>query len=261
MLKVLIADDEAAELRYLENYLREKYSGLLDIAAVCQDGVQAIEKGLETVPDMAFLDIQMPGHTGLEVSRKLKEINPEVTIVILTAFGLFDYAKEAIDIGVASYLVKPFRDEELDKIIDQILEEKRSHSKDEFKRIINQLSNGTELKNNVSPVARKAYTYMSKHFGERISLETVSDAIGFSSSYVSKCLIKDYEKNFNTLLLEIRCNEAAKLLLKGDMNVNEVAAAVGIFDANYFTKCFKVQMGYPPKKYAQFVQSVIPEGK
>lgn len=261
MLKVLIADDEAAELRYLENYLRNKYSELLEITAVCTDGIQAMKMGLEAVPDIAFLDIQMPGHSGLEVSRSLKERNPGVKIVILTAFGLFDYAREAIDIGVTSYLVKPFRDEELDKVIDQILEEKRSHSKDEFKKIINQLSNGTELKSNVSPVGRKAYAYISKHYGERISLETVSDAIGFSSSYVSKCLIKDYEKNFNTLLLEIRCNEAAKLLLKGDMNVNEVASAVGIPDANYFTKCFKAQMGYPPKRYAQFVQSIIPEGK
>ncbi|MCF0238341.1 MAG: response regulator, partial [Sphaerochaetaceae bacterium] len=124
MLKVLIADDEKTELDFLENYLLTHHEKNLELVAICNDGASALKEGLEKKPDIAFLDIQMPNVDGLEVARGLKENNPDIKIVIITAFGRFDYAKSAIGIGVSSYLVKPFQNEELDKVIFKLVGEK-----------------------------------------------------------------------------------------------------------------------------------------
>lgn len=256
MLKVLVAEDESMELKFLLSYLKEHYADVLEVVAACKDGKEALEEGLKCEPDVAFLDIQMPFLSGLEVSRRLKEANPEIAIVILTAYGVFDYAQEAIKIGVFSYLVKPFSNEELDNTIHSILEEKRGKTKVELKEMLSRLSDEIASSSGASHVGKKAYEYMAKHYREPISLESVSEAIGFSSSYVSKCLGKDYEKSFKVILLELRCIEASKLLASGTMNVNEVASAVGIPDANYFIKCFKDQFGQTPKKYSIMMQKM-----
>lgn len=256
MLKVLLAEDEGIELKFLQNYLTEHYSDALEIVASCKDGKEALEEGLRTAPDVAFLDIQMPFLSGLEVSKKLKEAFPEIAIVILTAYGVFDYAQKAISIGVSSYLVKPFSNQELDDSISEILEEKRVKTKVEIKEMISRLSDEIASQHSVSHVGKKTYEYMAKHYAEPLSLDSVSEAIGFSSSYVSKCLAKDYGKSFKVILLELRCVEASKLLAIGKMNVSEVAVAVGIPDSNYFIKCFKEQFGETPKKYSVMMQKV-----
>jgi len=110
MFTLLIADDEKLEREALKYIIRR---GTAQIGSIIEavNGRDAIEIAKREKPDIAFLDIKMPGITGVEAARRLKELVPACKIVFLTAFDTFDYAREALRLGAEDFLVKPVEDE------------------------------------------------------------------------------------------------------------------------------------------------------
>jgi DNA-binding LytR/AlgR family response regulator len=110
----LIADDEP----HLVKYLQDKLAALwpeLKIVATARNGVEAIKGIAEHAPTVAFLDIKMPGATGLEVAQG---IETDTQVVFVTAYD--QYAIEAFDRDAADYLLKPVTDERLARTIDKL---------------------------------------------------------------------------------------------------------------------------------------------
>ncbi|MDC8756420.1 LytR/AlgR family response regulator transcription factor [Janthinobacterium fluminis] len=100
----VIAEDEAL----LRDALIEQLAGIwpeLKIVAACDDGGSALEAIARLRPDVAFLDIRMPGLSGLEVAAALTEASPKTQIVFVTAYD--QYAVDAFDKGAVDYLLKP----------------------------------------------------------------------------------------------------------------------------------------------------------
>lgn len=105
-LRVLVVDDEALARQRLLDLLRGEAA--VEIAGVAENGNAAVEAIRELAPDLVFLDIQMPGRTGLEVVREIGAANMPATI-FCTAYD--QYALKAFDVAAVDYLVKPFDDE------------------------------------------------------------------------------------------------------------------------------------------------------
>lgn len=106
MYKILIADDEGIVTDSLK-FIIEKNFGSECQTAVAKNGRQAIELAESFQPDIALLDIQMPGINGLKAMEEICALNSKVKILILTAYDNFDYAKEALRLGAMDYLMKP----------------------------------------------------------------------------------------------------------------------------------------------------------
>jgi len=113
----VIAEDEAL--------LREALSGLLatawpqlQIVAACEDGGAALEAIATHRPDVAFLDIRMPGLTGLEVAAAATEASPQTRIVFVTAYD--QYAVDAFEKGAVDYLLKPIAPDRLDATVRRL---------------------------------------------------------------------------------------------------------------------------------------------
>lgn len=106
MYRILLADDEGIVTDSLK-YIIEKNFGSECTTAVAKNGRQAIELAETFQPDIAFLDIQMPGISGLKAMEEIRGQNPRVKILILTAYDNVDYAKEALRLGAVDYLTKP----------------------------------------------------------------------------------------------------------------------------------------------------------
>ena len=110
MLKCVIAEDEALLRQALVSMLREVWPQL-EIVAECEDGGEALEAIAAHQPDVAFLDIRMPGLTGLEVATAMAEASPATQVVFVTAYD--QYAIDAFETGAVDYLLKPISRERL----------------------------------------------------------------------------------------------------------------------------------------------------
>ena len=117
MPKCVIAEDEALLREALVELLAEAWPQL-EIVAQCDDGGAALEAIAEHQPEVAFLDIRMPGLTGLEVAEGMAEASPGTQVVFVTAYD--QYAIDAFDKGAVDYLLKPISPERLRSTVQRL---------------------------------------------------------------------------------------------------------------------------------------------
>ena len=122
MYKVMIIDDEAMIRWGVHDLLDWEKEGFV-FCEDGKDGKDGLKKLLEYCPDLALVDIKMPGMSGLELIREAKEVGYEGYFIILTGYAEFEFAKEAIKYGVKEYLLKPIEEDELTQCVQRIKEE------------------------------------------------------------------------------------------------------------------------------------------
>ncbi len=113
-ITALIADDEEAPREQLRAALLQAWPGL-SIVAECRNGVDAWDAWLEHEPQVCFLDIRMPGMTGIDVARRIAGRTP---VVFVTAYG--DHALAAFDAGAVDYLMKPVDPQRLAQAVERV---------------------------------------------------------------------------------------------------------------------------------------------
>ena len=129
MLKILIVDDEYLVRDSLKMIISKNVKNV-DLIDIATNGREAIEKAISLRPDIIFMDIHMPGIDGMEAIREIRTINKDILFVILTAYEFFDYAKEALSLGVSEYLLKPISKNKVIETIEKLskhVDEKRSN--------------------------------------------------------------------------------------------------------------------------------------
>ncbi|RJG06848.1 DNA-binding response regulator [Noviherbaspirillum cavernae] len=141
-LRAIIAEDEPILAYSLVQTLNRLWPEL-QIGAVLENGVAAVSEALAQHPDILFLDIKMPGKTGLEAAQELAEDWPEdipfPLLVFVTAYD--EYALQAFDQAAADYVLKPVSDERLAKTVDRLKARLVQHQErnGELERIVGQL--------------------------------------------------------------------------------------------------------------------------
>ena len=119
MLRVLIADDESKVCQLIEKLVDWDVLGM-EVVAVAENGIEALEKIKEFYPDIVITDIRMPGYDGLDLIRLGKEEAPKAEFVIISGYRHFEYAQMAIRYGVNAYLLKPIRKDELTETLKRL---------------------------------------------------------------------------------------------------------------------------------------------
>ncbi len=139
-LDALIAEDEELLRSALVDQLRRLWPELR-IVAECEDGASALEQLAEKQPDIAFLDIRMPGISGIQVARALGELSPRTQVVFVTAYD--QYAIDAFEQGAMDYLLKPVSDERLLATRERLLVRLPSARNDDavLERLLQRLGN------------------------------------------------------------------------------------------------------------------------
>ncbi len=120
MYKVMIVDDEKLITQGLLNIL--DWEGLgLQISSTHSDGQSALESFIDYPVDIIISDINMPNIDGLNLLKKIKDINSNTKFVVLSGYDDFYYAKKAIEYGVDSYMLKPIDEEELSTTLNRLV--------------------------------------------------------------------------------------------------------------------------------------------
>ncbi len=125
---ILIIDDETAQRDILTGYMKKKGYKIFS-ASSGKEGIEIAEKN---PVDIILSDFKMPDLSGLDVLEQVKKINPEISFVVVTAFGTVENAVKAMRLGAFDYISKPVDLDELDLMIDRIIEHKNLVSENQL---------------------------------------------------------------------------------------------------------------------------------
>ncbi len=128
--KIVIVDDEKGVRESIKMILKDNY----DLSIFTQ-GEEVLKEFREDMADVALLDIKMPGMNGIELLKRLKEIDEDIEIIMITGYGTLDSATEAMRCGASAYINKPFNRNELLEIIKERIK-RRGKKRKEKKRLL-----------------------------------------------------------------------------------------------------------------------------
>ena len=120
--QILVIDDEMGPRESLRMLLKPNYQ--VHTADCVESGIKLLR---EKNPDTIVMDIRMPGVSGIEGLRQIREIDPHLSVIMLTGFGALETAKEALRLGANDYISKPFDAHEMQQVIDRNVERTRAH--------------------------------------------------------------------------------------------------------------------------------------
>lgn len=242
MKKVVLVDDEQVILTGLMRVIPWEEYGCR-VVGTAADGREGIELIRRLRPDILFTDIRMPNMDGLAMVAALKSEFPALKIAVLTAYREFEYARQAITLGVSRYLLKPSKMDELKEAIRfMTAPQEAAHLPEED-------APSAESEAAGSFVVRAALAYMEENCAERLTLGSVANHVFVSQWHLSKLINRHTGKNFFDILNQLRVNRAKALLRDPSLRVHEVAEMVGYADVAHFSKNFKRLTGKSPVAY------------
>ncbi|MBV1774812.1 LytTR family DNA-binding domain-containing protein [Burkholderiaceae bacterium DAT-1] len=189
-MKILIAEDEPLMMERLQSLLALCWPEA-EIVAACRDGILAWEAFVAHDPDVAFLDIRMPGMSGLDLARRMM---PHAHIVFVTAYD--QYAVAAFDTGAVDYLLKPIDEERLQRAVAR-LKDKLASAPSDLSVVLK------ELQAKIAPETERL-KWIKATVGRQIRLLRVEEILFLQSdTKYTRVVTKDSEAFIRTPLKEL----------------------------------------------------------
>jgi YesN/AraC family two-component response regulator len=227
MRQVIIADDETLA-RDLIIKLIKRYRLPLEVVGVAENGDEALTLISELRPDIAFLDIQMPGLNGLDVLSEVSKLNNNHTkVVFVTAYDYFEYAQASLRLGAKDILTKPI----------------------DYRQFIETMTRVIGYRHTDCQSFNELLEYIDENSANDIGIDECSEHVHISPSHISKLFRKHFGTSFKIYLNDVRIRKAIELLENTDLSVYDIAYQVGYNNLNYFHKRFRAVTGTTPKNY------------
>ena len=248
MFQVVIIDDEPIIAEGLKKVVRwADYD--CEVAATAGDALSGAETIRRVKPHILFTDIRMPGPDGLAMLAGLRSEFPDMLVTVLTGYGDFAYAQEAIRLGVSRYLLKPSKMAEIHEALafmtgvlrrraDAVAAGRSAESAEEKKE------QGAD-----NYIIRQALGFMEEHYAEKLTLQDVADRCYVSQWHLSKLLNRFEKQGFYDILNDIRIRKAKSLLMNQRLKVSEISELVGYADPAHFAKIFKKLTGVSANEF------------
>lgn len=239
-MTIVIVEDEARARRGLVTMI-QSISPECQVVGAASNGRAAFDLILEKRPDVVFTDVRMPHMSGLELIRKVRSFQLNTKFVIVSAYEEFEYARQALSLGVEDYLVKPIMKDEVEKILNKLFLSKKAE-KDGEGKLADQYPEA-------HPMVKKALGIIEKGYMEDLSQADVAERLGITAEYFSYIFTKSTGQSYIKFLRAYRIAKAEKILAENPEKKNEVPEMVGFHDPKYFAKCFKEVSGKSLAEY------------
>ena len=249
---ILIVDDEPRTRQGLKNML-DVWSGGSCEVKTASNGKDALLV-LEQAPvQLLITDIRMPEMTGLSLVQLLESASLTClpAVILISGYAEFDYAHQAIQLGVVNYLLKPIRREKLIDAVEQALglHERRARVSKMELIVDSKLMDATEDLAARSEAVRDAIRYVEEHLEHNFGLREIAEYVHLNPSYFSVLFKEQMQMTFIEYVTRTRIQKSKELLLHTRMSVAEIAERVGYQSTKYFNKVFKEHEGYSPGTY------------
>lgn len=243
MYKVIIVDDEPIIVEGLCRTIPwEKYNCM--VAATANDGMEGSELVRQYEPHILFSDIAMPGMDGLKMISGLKSEYPNLMISILTGYRDFDYARQAIRLGVTRFLLKPSNMDELEEAISAMTEALMKKNIPLVEAAEDEKVKDPETESTASSfTVKNAMNYIETNYRRKLTLSDVAEKVYVSQWHLSKLLNRHFDQNFSEILNGVRIKEAKELLKDSSLRIGDIAEEVGFVDIAHFSRVFKKTTG------------------
>lgn len=248
MYRVVLIDDEKIIVDGLTRVIKwADYNCEVVGAAYDAAGGAALIRRLK--PHIVFTDIKMPDQDGLTMLAGLKSEFPEMQIAVLTGYRDFNYAQEAIKLGVTRFLLKPSKMDETHEAL--------SAMKERLDKLPPDAAAGEDEpcldRHAGSFIVNQATAYIEEHYAQKLTLQEVADKCYVSQWHLSKLINKytgKYTGNtFYELLNNVRIEKAKALLNDQKLKIGDIVDMVGYSDAAHFSRVFKRIVGVSANEY------------
>ncbi len=256
MYSVLIADDEAIIRKGLKSFVEKEQDFV--VAGLAEDGQEALSIAEEEVPDVCFVDINMPFVNGLDFIERLNKICPGSICVVVTGYDDFEYIQRALRLHVKDYLLKPVNENEFSALmgrIREILEAKyKTDMIDSWRSKGNSLEESLKDSPSYSEKIALARQYVKDNYeNPNLSLADTADHIHVSVPYLSKKFKEETGDSFQNYLQRLRLSKAMALLKDENALIYDIAEKCGYSSQHYFSTAFKKELGMSPADYRKSV--------
>jgi two-component system response regulator YesN len=250
MNTILLVEDEMSIRKGLKKFI-EDVLGNWRVSHEASNGIEALDILKRDLPGMIITDIFMPHMDGIELIRKVRESHPHLPIVIISGYGEFEYAKQALKYDVIDYLLKPVDWRELVQTLEKVQELQVDKSAEtprteEFE---------DEGRGEEHPVVKKIQQFIQNRLDQDISLHYISEHFHLNYQYISVLFKAKTGKNFTEYVTEKRMRKAKHFLKETHLKIYEIANLCGYQDVRHFMLTFKKQTGMTPSDYRRIIES------
>lgn len=271
MYRVLLVDDEQIERMALAKKIDRYYGDKVEIYHAV-NGREAVAMCGEQKNDIVIMDISMPEMNGVMAAKYIRKMDDECSIIFLSAYDDFEYARNAIKVRALDYLLKPCDMNDLLAVMDTALQklDKKNvfngnsiSGKEQNKETEICGSNANNVRENrpkrtdnvrnsdEQTTIKYLKEYVENNYIYDISMQEAAEEMGYSDAYFSKLFKQYFNQNFTAYLTEYRIKKAKELLSNTNHSIKDISRMVGYTDSNYFAKIFKRLVGEIPSKYRE----------
>jgi len=209
--KILIVDDEESVRYSFRKLFREPGCEIVEAA----NGLEALSVIKKELPDLVLMDIEMPGLNGLDAIQRIKANNPQLPVIIITAFGTTERVIAAMKYGAYEYLEKPFDVDRLKEVISEALEMKRLSDEDNSIEIHPADTQTGEQIVGMSPAIKEVYKMIGRVAASDVSV-LLSGESGTGKELVAKAIHR-YSDRSDKPFIAINCAAIPDSLLESEL--------------------------------------------
>lgn len=242
---LLVEDDEALRYVYAHMHAWQENGGCLAAQAV--NGKQALEQLDKERFDIIVTDIRMPFVDGLELLRELRRRGIQTPVILVSSYGEFEYAREGLVLGAFDYIVKPFREEQLNAVLSRAAQSLSAHTgEDSQYALVRETFETLGIPVQEDGFVHTLAAFLAAYLNGVLTMEQAAEHLGLSKDYFGKQCRSYTGMAFGALYNQVRVAYARQLLRESTDKSGEISERLGFVSPDYFTRIFKDITGCTP---------------
>ncbi len=220
---VLVVDDDKNICKMIEIQLRKEKIYTIETAS---NGEACLKSIRESVPDLVLMDIQMPGIDGIETLKRIRDIEPLIPVVMMSAHGTIEKAVESMKLGAYDFITKPFASDRLSITVNNaMINSSLKREVDELKR---ELKDRYQFKNIIgqSGVMQEVFRAMEKVVSSSVTV-VIQGESGTGKELIARAIHYHNKKRSNHSFVAVNCSALPESLLESELFGHEKGSFTG----------------------------------